>query len=732
MTHSPEHGGGPFTNSEFISAGEHDRLVEKTSLVLEELVGLEAFQAAVAPKDASTEVEVFVVYPHQNDIVSQLRRAGADRFNEHEFAIKDADEPRETRQEFVPYREGDIRILIVRHWNDDRGSQPVAAMRLVGPVPGLPAHSLTAIETEWGRNVQQTIEQTTMPDGSPVPPGLLQSDTVYDIALASVSEAFRKGGETPDDRVLMALYSAALKVAKARGGTHMVGAMDVAGVFDQLRRRGPKYWGEFAGIERKTVMSRVPNSNLSTAAIGDIQKWEADTAQNRRFLYDLLWGDTLQKRGVAFTGIEDAEPLLNSMAMPDVLRPERLRDLPHGTPFLFLDLEAVGRRLEEFEEELPGVDVHYAMKCNPDRTLLRYLHRLGSGFEVASIAELRTLQALGADPRDVLFSNPVKVPSHIKQAADAGLYRFAFDSYQELEKIAAHAPGASVYVRLATSAINSVVHSEGKFGTDTETARRLLQEAGKLGLRAYGIAFHVGSQVEDPELWRHAIRTSGQLMRDLGGLSMQMLDMGGGFPAHHKKRMPSVAEIAAVINESLEAELPYLPRKLAIEPGRGLVSDAGVMVASVIGVVERGGKHWVHLDLGGFTMFEALETSNELDYPVADSRLSAQRMKANIAAATCDSMDTVLYGNRGLSADLKVGDRVFIYAAGAYTTSYASSFNGFPKPTLRYPVPELARFGIPSTRLGQGITNIQAGPDQLVIARNHNGFGAWREPQLVE
>lgn len=355
----------------------------------------------------------------------------------------------------------------------------------------------------------------------------------------------------------------------------------------------------------------------------------------------------------------------------------------HPTPFLLLDLDRVAAAYAEFAAELPGVDVHYAMKCNPDRRVLERVHALGGGFEVASIAELHTLVDLGVDPAGVLFSNPVKPAAHIAAAARAGVWRFAADSTAELAKLAAHAPGSAVYARLRTSAGATAVPSEGKFGIGGPEAAGLLRAARAAGLVPYGIAFHVGSQMLDPAAWDAAVELSGQVMRALepDGIRLGLLDLGGGFPARYADAdPPPLAAFAAVIAAALDRHLPYRPAKLAVEPGRALVAEAGVMVATVIGLADRGGRRWAHLDVGAFNGFmEALESGNRLRFPVGDSRGSVRRGLFHLTGPSCDSQDTILFDVE-LSADLAVDDRVWLGAAGAYTTSYASAFNGFPVP----------------------------------------------------
>jgi ornithine decarboxylase len=351
-----------------------------------------------------------------------------------------------------------------------------------------------------------------------------------------------------------------------------------------------------------------------------------------------------------------------------------------NTPYLAMDLDAVSDSYRVLTGALPDVTLHYAVKCNPDPRVLGRLAGLGCRFEIASAAELELLRTLGVDPGEVLFSNPVKTPAHVRAAHAAGLWRYAFDSAGELDKISAYAPGAAVYVRLST-ANSGEVPSEGKFGVDVDSAARLLREAADRGLDPYGVTFHVGSQSVDPLAWDTAIDSSARLMNRLleHGIRVKLLDIGGGFPAGYVRYTPQTARIGKHIRAALERYLPY-PVELVAEPGRALVAEAGTMVATVIGVAERHGQRWVHLDVGAFNgMMEALETGNRLRYPVSDSRASATLVPHHITGPTCDSQDTVLY-NAPLSDTLTVGDIVYIHSAGAYTTSYASRFNGFDLP----------------------------------------------------
>jgi ornithine decarboxylase len=371
---------------------------------------------------------------------------------------------------------------------------------------------------------------------------------------------------------------------------------------------------------------------------------------------------------------------------PTALTPDCLQVIDVPTPYLVTDLDAVAQRHAAFCAALPGVHTFYAMKCNPAPEVLTTLAARGAGFEIASIGELRMLQRVGIDPADVLYSNPVKPPAHIAAAHAAGLWRFSFDSPTELAKIAENAPGAAVYVRLGVDDSNSVFPLSRKFGTGVDEAFDLMLLALDLGLRPYGITFHVGSQCGNPRAWRQAIAASGRLVARLARADIRigMLDLGGGFPARYVEAVPSIQAIGDVINAALAELLPYRPELIAAEPGRHLVAESSVMAAGVIGRERRGTENWLFVDVSAYHgMMETLQTGNGWDYPLWTSRsdhAETLHVPFTVTGPSCDSSDT-MFSDVLLPATLDVGDTLYIGSAGAYTLSYASAFNGFDPPT---------------------------------------------------
>jgi ornithine decarboxylase len=143
------------------------------------------------------------------------------------------------------------------------------------------------------------------------------------------------------------------------------------------------------------------------------------------------------------------------------------------------------------------------------------------------------------------------------------------------------------------------------------------------------------------------------------------------------KPIPSIEVIADVVNEGLKA-FPEDVQVIA-EPGRYLVSDAGYFVCRVLGTATRAGKRWMHWDAGMFGGI--IESTEGLRYRIRTDR-SGPDVSWTVGGPTCDSVDVVVR-DEPLPSDLQEGDFIYIHNAGAYTTAYASQFNGFPLPEVR-------------------------------------------------
>ncbi len=352
-----------------------------------------------------------------------------------------------------------------------------------------------------------------------------------------------------------------------------------------------------------------------------------------------------------------------------------------STPLFLVDCERVVHQYLEIRDSIAGLEVFYAVKANPHRRVLESLAASGSGFEVSSCGELEAVLAAGAPPERIISHNPVKSPAFLGQAHSAGVDVFAFDSAPELEKLASIAPGSRVVARLVVSNAGSEWPLCGKYGVDAGKALDLMRRALRLGLRPYGLTFHVGSQCLNKENWVDAIFLCRQVwdVAQDQGIGLQMLSLGGGLPIFHGKKTPSTGQISAGIEAALRKLFPADRPRLAVEPGRAMVGEAAVLVASVIGRATRGSEEWLYLDAGVFNaLFEA---SQGIAYEVETERKGPRR-PFTLAGPSCDSVDTIARGVK--LPNLKVGDRVYVMNVGAYSLSYASQFNGFPPPPVYF------------------------------------------------
>lgn len=370
---------------------------------------------------------------------------------------------------------------------------------------------------------------------------------------------------------------------------------------------------------------------------------------------------------------------------------ERIRSfldqLPHDGPVLVLDLDVVRDNYLAFARAMPDTRVYYAVKANPAPEILSLLAELGSCFDCASVPEIEMALAAGATADRISYGNTIKKEADIARAYALGVRLFAFDAKAELDKIARAAPGARVFCRILCDGEGAEWPLSRKFGCEPDMAEELMLAAQNSGLEAYGLSFHVGSQQTDLAAWDQALETVGGLFRRLAkkGIELRMVNLGGGFPATYRRDVPPVSAYAQAIHDAIIRYFGNHPPETAIEPGRAMVGNAGVIRSEIVLISRKetaspseGNPRWVYLDIGKFgglaeTMDEAIR------YPVSTGRDGDVSEPAVIAGPTCDSADVLYERNRyPLPLTLEIGDHILIEAAGAYTSTYASvAFNGF-------------------------------------------------------
>jgi ornithine decarboxylase len=357
----------------------------------------------------------------------------------------------------------------------------------------------------------------------------------------------------------------------------------------------------------------------------------------------------------------------------------------HETPFVVIDTKTIADAYDQLGNCFPFASIYYAVKANPATEIIELLRDKGSSFDIASIYELDKVMKTGVGPERISYGNTIKKARDIRTFYEKGVRLFATDSEADLRNIAKAAPGSKIYVRILTEGSNSADWPlSRKFGCNPDMALDLLILAKQLGLVPYGISFHVGSQQRDIDVWDAAIakvKVIFERLREEDGITLQMINMGGGFPANYIQRTNDLEtyaeEITRFLKEDFGDELP----EIILEPGRSLIANAGILVSEVILIARKSRtavERWVYTDVGKFSGL--IETMDEaIKFPIWTEK-KGEMEEVVIAGPTCDSAD-IMYENYkyGLPLNLSSGDRLYWLSTGAYTTSYSAvEFNGFP------------------------------------------------------
>jgi ornithine decarboxylase len=364
---------------------------------------------------------------------------------------------------------------------------------------------------------------------------------------------------------------------------------------------------------------------------------------------------------------------------------DRRRNGRDNGPCLVVDLDVVRENYLGFAKALPDTRVFYAVKANPAPEVLSLLASLGSCFDTASVVEIEQVLAAGATPDRISFGNTIKKERDVERAYAMGVRLFAVDCEAEVEKIARAAPGSRVFCRILCDGSGAEWPLSRKFGCVPEMATGVLEHAHRLGLNAYGVSFHVGSQQTNPRMWDGALQSAAEIFRDLAerGINLQMVNLGGGFPTKYLKNVPAVKQYGHAIFRALSKHFGNRIPETIIEPGRGMVGNAGLIEAEVVLISKKSAQdseiRWVYLDIGKFNGLA--ETTDEMiRYPIRTPADGAPTSPCVIAGPSCDSVD-VLYEKQPyqLPISLEIGAKVLIEGTGAYTTTYSAvGFNGFP------------------------------------------------------
>ena len=363
---------------------------------------------------------------------------------------------------------------------------------------------------------------------------------------------------------------------------------------------------------------------------------------------------------------------------------EFLRRRTEDGPCLVVDLEVVRDNYNAFASALPDTRVFYAVKANPSPEVLSLLAGLGSCFDTASVAEIEMALAAGATPDRISYGNTIKKERDIARAFALGVRLFAVDCKAEVEKIARAAPGARVFCRFLFDCAGAEWPLSRKFGCDAGDGRRRARACPPARPRGprrivpcrLAAAAHPGL---GPGA-RSRRRRSSAPAPSAASRSPWSISAAASRPST-SRRCRRWRAYGRSIFRALRKHFGNAIPETIIEPGRGMVGNAGIIEAEVVLVSKKSEAdklRWVYLDIGKFGgLAETMDES--IRYPIRTPRDGDDAGPCVLAGPTCNSMD-VLYEKQpyDLPVSLEIGDKVLIEGTGAYTTTYASvAFNGF-------------------------------------------------------
>ncbi len=339
-------------------------------------------------------------------------------------------------------------------------------------------------------------------------------------------------------------------------------------------------------------------------------------------------------------------------------------------------------------KELSHIRPYYAVKCNPDRALLKTLSSYGAGFDCASGRELLEVAEVqkGEFRDNVVYANPCKPMRDLHMAKSLGAPTTVVDSFEEVDKLKSVKWGGNALVRLLVEDENSLMPFSRKFGLPSEMAPELAKYAASKGISLKGVSFHVGSGCLDPNQYKKAIKKSHDVITELNkeGHDADMIDIGGGFFSNQQQFEQYAHKIRSAMYQYPKRPLRYIG-----EPGRFFAESAFDLFVQVIGKkpnLTNGGWRYT-IDESLYGQFSCVPFDHKkpqwLRIPTSyENRDLAprKRVKGTLYGRTCDSLDMIADSKD--MEDLEVGDWLWFPNMGAYTSVTASEFNGFPKPPL--------------------------------------------------
>ncbi len=357
-----------------------------------------------------------------------------------------------------------------------------------------------------------------------------------------------------------------------------------------------------------------------------------------------------------------------------------------GTPLYVYSRSAMLESLAGYQRALAGRDhlICYAMKANSNLAVLQTFAQAGCGFDIVSGGELERVLAAGGDPSRIVFSGVGKTAAEMRQALAAGVSCFNVESEGELTLLSEVAQGMGHRARISlrvnpdvdpkTHPYISTGLKGNKFGVAHDRAAEIYRHAAALpGLEVVGIDCHIGSQITEIGPYLDALDRVLDLVEavEAQGIKLHHVDLGGGLGITYTDEQPPEAE---TLVRSLLARIDargHGHRKILFEPGRSLVGNAGVLLASVLYLKPGAEKNFCIVDAAMNDLMRPAMYQAWMGMAACTLR-DTPPVLMDVVGPVCESGDWL---GRDRSLAVQPGDAIAVLSAGAYGMSMASNYN---------------------------------------------------------
>ena len=370
----------------------------------------------------------------------------------------------------------------------------------------------------------------------------------------------------------------------------------------------------------------------------------------------------------------------------------------YGTPLYVYSASSIRERYRTLDRAFRGVPhtICYSVKANSNLSVLRFLAKMGAGFDIVSGGELERVRTAAKNAvKKIVFSGVGKTTDELRAALRSGILLFNVESEGELESLAACASElrktANVALRVnpdvpaETHPYISTGLREHKFGVPIALARQLYRRAALCKyLRAAGVSLHIGSQITDVAPFQLAVERAVELVEQLtaDGHRISFLDAGGGLGISYQSvNSMKFHEQALHYAGAITVPLKKLKRgqvHLLLEPGRSIVAPAGALVTRVLYQKQNASKRFTIVDAA---MNDLIRPSlYQARHEIVPAEIETENSLANttdVCGPICETGD-FLARDAALPA-LAPGSLLCVYDAGAYGMSLSSNYNSRPR-----------------------------------------------------